>query len=40
MAKEKNGKQGSPVQGEPNAFSGFEKKCGSGKSTKGKSGKA
>jgi len=40
MAKDKPQKQGSPVQGEPNAFSGFEEKCASGKSQKGKSGKS
>jgi hypothetical protein len=34
MAKNKNNTQGSPVQGEPNSFAGFEGQCKSGKGKK------
>jgi hypothetical protein len=36
MAKEKESKQGIPIQGDPNNFSGFENKCAN---KKGKAGK-
>ncbi len=38
-SKDKNSSQGAPVQGDFAAFSGFEKKCASGKGNKGKAGK-